>query len=74
MTHLYDNVPEVLKQRPNWVAWGIPGAPPKSPFNPSSLLLGRVAAAKAGVKETWDTYESAVVRNAWPCARYRLRV
>ncbi|MDR2446740.1 MAG: hypothetical protein LBD58_05565 [Treponema sp.] len=59
MPHLYDNIPPLLKRRPNWVVWGLPNAPPKAPFDPSSLLMDRPAPAKAGVKETWDTYEIA---------------
>jgi putative DNA primase/helicase len=55
----YDNIPPPLTRRPNWVVWGLPNAPPKAPFNPASLLAGRPAPAKAGVKETWDAYESA---------------
>ena len=60
MQHLYENIPDILKQRPNWVAWGIRDAPPKSPFNPTSLLSGRPLPAKAGVKETWSSYQNAV--------------
>jgi putative DNA primase/helicase len=56
---LYDNIPVELKQRPNWVVWGVGDAPPKSPFNPANLPAGRFSLAKAGVKETWNTYESA---------------
>jgi len=59
MPHLYDNIPVMLKQRPNWVCWGIRDAPPKSPFNPSSLLSGRPSPAKAGVRETWGSYQVA---------------
>jgi len=57
--HLYDNIPAQLRQRPNWVAWGIRDAPPKSPFNPASLLSGKPFPAKAGVRETWGRYEAA---------------
>jgi putative DNA primase/helicase len=59
--NLYNNIPAMLKERQNWVAWGIRGAPPKSPFNPASLLSGRLAQAKAGVRETWGTYEAAAL-------------
>ena len=59
MQNLYENIPDILKQRQNWVAWGIRDAPPKSPFNPASLLAGRPFPAKAGVKETWSSYENA---------------
>ena len=63
MWHLYDNIPAMLKQHPNWVAWGIrdapPNTPPKSPYNPVSLLSGKPLPAKAGVKETWDSFQNA---------------
>ena len=58
--HSYDNIPPMLKQSPNWVAWGIRDAPPKAPFNPESLLSGRPSPAKAGVRETWSSYQNAV--------------
>jgi len=61
MQHLYNNIPALLKQHHNWVAWGIRDSPPKSPFNPVSLLLGRPAPAKAGIKETWGSYQSAAL-------------
>lgn len=57
--HLYDNIPAQLRRRPNWVAWGIRDAPPKSPFHPASLLSGRPSPAKAGIRETWGLYEAA---------------
>ena len=60
MQTLYDNIPIMLKQCPNWVAWGIRGSPLKSPFNPESLLAGNVFFAKAGMKETWGSYQNAV--------------
>ena len=59
MPHLYDNIPALLKQRPNWVAWGVRDSPPKAPFNPASLLGGRPFPAKAGVRETWGSYQQA---------------
>ena len=67
MPHPYDNIPLLLKQRPNWVCWGIRDAPPKSPFDPASLLAGRPSPAKAGVRETWASYQNAV-----ECVRRRL--
>jgi len=57
---LHNNIPTLLKQHPNWVAWGIRDAPLKAPFNPTSLLSGRPTPAKAGIRETWGSYESAV--------------
>ncbi|MDR0292791.1 MAG: hypothetical protein LBH95_01400 [Oscillospiraceae bacterium] len=65
--HPYDNIPATLKQRPNWVCWGIRDAPPKAPFDPASLLSGRPAPAKAGVRETWGGYQAAV-----DCVRHGL--
>ena len=61
MPHQYDNIPAVLKQHPNWVAWGIRGSPPKIPYNPISLLSGKALPAKAGIKETWSSYQNAVM-------------
>ena len=60
MPHLYKKIPKILKERPNWVVWGIPGEPPKAPFNPVSLLSGNPKPAKANIRETWSRYESAV--------------
>ena len=60
MLNLYDNIPALLIGRPNWVAWGVRGAPLKSPFDPESLLSGRPTPAKAGVRETWGSYKAAV--------------
>ena len=59
MPHPYTSIPSLLKQHPNWVAWGIRGAPLKSPFNPASLLCGRALPAKAGIRETWGSYRAA---------------
>ena len=50
--YLYDNIPAILKQRRNWVVWGIRDAPQKSPYSPENLLHGRLSSAKAGVPET----------------------
>jgi putative DNA primase/helicase len=57
--NLYDNIPAMLKQRPNWVAWGIRDAPLKAPFSPASLIRGFPCPAKAGVRETWGSYAAA---------------
>jgi putative DNA primase/helicase len=59
----------MLKERQNWVAWGIREAPPKSPFIPSSLLAGRPAPAKAGIPKTWDSYAHAALCAARGIAR-----
>ena len=71
MPHLYGNIPALLKQCPNWVAWGIRDAPPnmtpKAPFNPASLLSGRPLPAKAGVPGTWGSYQAAA-----ECVKRRL--
>jgi len=56
----YTNIPSLLKGRPNWVVWGIQGAPPKAPFIPASLLQRNPTPAKAGVAETWSSYHDAV--------------
>lgn len=58
--HHYDNIPAQLRRQPNWVAWGIRDAPLKSPFHPASLLSGKPFPAKAGIRETWGRYETAV--------------
>lgn len=58
--HPYDNIPSILKQRPNWVTWGVRDAPLKAPFNPDSLLLGIPSPAKAGIRDTWSDYQTAV--------------
>jgi putative DNA primase/helicase len=55
----YGNIPALLRQRPNWVAWGVRDAPLKSPFNPASLLSGRPSPAKAGVPDTWGSFGAA---------------
>jgi putative DNA primase/helicase len=60
MPHPYDNIPILLKQRPNWVSWGVRDAPFKAPFNPDSLLSGRPSPAKAGIRDTWSSYQAAV--------------
>ena len=64
MLHLFNNIPEMLKQKPNWVVWGVRDAPadmtPKAPFNPVSLLSGKMSPARAGVRETWGSYQAAV--------------
>jgi primase-polymerase (primpol)-like protein len=59
MIHPYNNTLVLLKQHPNWVAWGIRGAPPKIPCNPASLLSDNPQPAKAGIPETWGNYHTA---------------
>jgi putative DNA primase/helicase len=59
MPHLYGNIPAMLKHHPTWVAWGIRGAPPKSPYTPASILSGRPQPAKAGIPETWGSFHAA---------------
>jgi len=56
----YDNIPAILKQKSQWVVWGIPGELPKVPFNPQSLLKLKAVPAKSGAAETWGTFEVAV--------------
>ncbi len=60
MPHPTENIPPTLKQHPNWVAWGIRDAPTKAPFTPTSLLSGKPSPAKAGIRETWNSYNAAV--------------
>jgi putative DNA primase/helicase len=50
----------MLKQKRNWVVWGIREAELKAPFNPASLLAGKLMPAKAGVSGTWGSYIDAV--------------
>lgn len=59
MAHPYGNIPAMLKQRPNWVVWGLLNAPPKAPFEPRSLLANYPIPAKAGRPETWGRYHQA---------------
>jgi putative DNA primase/helicase len=61
MAHPFDNIPQLLKEQANWVVWGIQGAPPKAPFNPASLLTGSKTPAKAGIKDTWGNYDTAIM-------------
>jgi putative DNA primase/helicase len=50
-----DNIPEMLRERPHWVNWGVEADNVKCPYNP--LLLTR---AKAGEKATWGGFDLAV--------------
>ena len=59
MQYSFYDIPTVLKQEPNWVTWGILGAPLKSPFNPASLLSSKPSPAKASVRDTWGCYSEA---------------
>ena len=59
MAFISENIPTIIKQHQNWVVWGVPGAPPKAPYNPATLLFGGMKFAKAGVKETWSDYRIA---------------
>ena len=60
MPNLYKNIPSFLKQQNNWVAWGLEGAQPKAPYNPESLISRNPTPAKAGIQETWGSYNAAV--------------
>jgi len=60
MLHLYENIPDMLKRKRNWVVWGIRDAEPKAPFIPASLLTGKLVPAKAGISVTWGNYFDAV--------------
>jgi putative DNA primase/helicase len=56
----YQNVPDLLRAKPNWVVWGVVGEPLKSPFQPNHLLRLTTVPAKSGVHETWGTFAAAV--------------
>lgn len=56
----YQNIPELLTVKPNWVVWGVVGEPLKSPFQPNSLLRLATVPAKSGVPDTWGTFAAAV--------------
>jgi putative DNA primase/helicase len=56
----YDNIPEPLARKPNWVVWGVPGEPQKAPFQPDSLIKLKTVPAISGNPETWGRFETAV--------------
>lgn len=56
----FDNIPELLRKQPQWVAWGVPDELPKVPYSPQELLKLNLFTAKSGVPETWGTFEDAV--------------
>lgn len=51
------NIPEEIKQLPQWVVWGVDTSKPKCPFNPATMRP-----AKAGDPVTWSDYETAASR------------
>ena len=51
----YKDIPQELKDLPQWVVWGIDPDKPKMPFKPTTLK-----AAKAGDPTTWSGYHEAV--------------
>jgi len=53
MTKLFDNIPEELKQKKQWVVWRKGN---KTPVNP--ITLGN---AQSNNEETWGTYEQALL-------------
>jgi len=55
----YQNVPDLLRVKPNWVVWSVLGENPKAPFQPESLLKLRAIPAKSGVPNTWSSFETA---------------
>jgi len=59
VTLLYKNIPALLKGHPNWVVWGIRGAPPKAPYNPAEVLSGQPTPARADARDTWGSYSDA---------------
>ena len=60
MNFINENIPTMLKEHRNWVVWGVAYALPKAPYNPASLLSGKPQLAKAGIRETWSDYQTAV--------------
>jgi putative DNA primase/helicase len=57
----YQNIPDLLREKPNWVVWGVVGEPLKAPFQPDSLLRLSTVPAKSGVRETWGGFEQAAL-------------
>jgi putative DNA primase/helicase len=57
----YQNVPDLLIVKPNWVVWGVVGEPLKAPFQPDSLLRLTTVPAKSGVPDTWGGFEQAAL-------------
>ncbi|MDR1409775.1 MAG: hypothetical protein LBJ12_05865 [Oscillospiraceae bacterium] len=57
----YQNIPDLLRVKPNWVVWGVVGESLKSPFQPDALLRLSTVPAKSGVPETWGGFEQAVL-------------
>jgi putative DNA primase/helicase len=57
----YQNVPDLLRAKPNWVVWGVVGEPLKAPFQPDSLLRLQTVPAKSGVPDTWGGFEQAAL-------------
>ena len=55
----YQNIPDLLRARKNWVVWGVVGEPLKAPFNPAALLRLAAVPAKSGVPGTWGSFEAA---------------
>jgi putative DNA primase/helicase len=55
----YQNIPDILRVKPNWVVWGVAGEPLKAPFNPAALLRLSTVPAKSGVPDTWGSFEAA---------------
>lgn len=53
----FDNIPTELKELKQWVCWGVDKTKLKMPYNPQNLQP-----AKAGVPETWGSFEQAVKR------------
>jgi putative DNA primase/helicase len=55
----YQNIPGLLRAKPNWVVWGVVGEPLKAPFTPAALLRLSTVPAKSSVPETWGSFEAA---------------
>jgi len=54
------NIPEIMKQQKQWVAWGVPCQKITVPYSPAPLINFRPQCAKPGVPETWGKYPTAV--------------
>jgi putative DNA primase/helicase len=52
-----ENIPQTLKDIPQWVVWGVKGNSLKCPCSPATLDK-----ARAGVPSTWGTFGAAVER------------
>jgi len=56
----FKNIPEILRNQKQWVAWGVPCQKITVPYSPAPLINFRPQCAKSGVPETWGKYPTAV--------------